>query len=68
MKLESGVYESEYGNAVAWDGRKAVDLDMMEEVPVDVIVPDSFIRPLEGEDRVFISEASSLFGGEYRGY
>ena len=68
MNLKPGVYESDYGNAIAWDGRKAVDLDMMEEVPVDVIIPSRFIRPLEDEDRTFLGDAASLFGGLYRGY
>ncbi len=66
--LKSGVYNSVYGNAIAWDGRRAVDLDLMEEVPFDVIDSSQFERPLEEEDQHFIRAATRLFGGQYRGY
>jgi hypothetical protein len=65
MNLKPGVYESEYGNAVAWDGRRAVDLDMMEVVPVEVITPGRFLRSLEGEDRILMQSAVSHFGGTW---
>ena len=54
MTLSPGVYASVYGNAIAWDGRKAVDLDVMEVVPADVINPNVFLHPLEDDDRDFL--------------
>jgi len=45
--LKPGVYESDYGNAISWDGQRAFDLDMGEEVPFNVIMPARFIRPLD---------------------
>ena len=67
MKLRPGIYESEYGNAVAWDGRRAVDLDLMEEVPADVILNENFVRALEDEDRALMGGIRSVFAGGYRG-
>lgn len=46
-KLSPGIYESYYGNAVAWDGFTAYDLDMGEDVPFGVILKDRYIRPLD---------------------
>lgn len=45
--LKPGVYESDYGNAISWDGQTAFDLDMGEEVPFSVILKDRYIRPLD---------------------
>lgn len=45
--LPLGVYESGYGNAIAWDGYTAYDLDMGENVPFNVILKDRYIRPLD---------------------
>ena len=45
--LNPGVYESDHGNAISWDGQVAYDLDMGEEVPFSAIIQTRFIRPLD---------------------
>ncbi len=45
--LTPGIYESEYGNTISWDGQVAYDLDMGEEVELGIILKDKFIRPLD---------------------
>lgn len=48
MKPSKGVYETIYGNAVAYlGGKSGRDLDMLERVPVEMIDFSKRIRDLE---------------------
>lgn len=50
--MPEGIYESDYGNAVAWRGGKAYDLDMGESIPKESVNFKKFIRKLDpGEGR-----------------
>lgn len=45
--MPEGVYESDYGNAVAWRGGRAYDLDMGESIPKESVNFKKFIRKLD---------------------
>jgi len=51
--MKRGIYETTYGHAAYVAGpnaKNAIDLDMREQIPIDLVQPDRFIRKAEITD------------------